>query len=62
MGEGESQERRPSVTTGFWPELPVAMNSINAPGFSAYLDTIEEIMNTKPSIKGATLTFDMEQI
>jgi hypothetical protein len=59
---GEVQQLQPPVTTGFWPELSETINSVSSPGFNEYLDRVEEIMNTKPSIKGATMTFNLEQI
>jgi hypothetical protein len=45
-----------------WPELATSITSSTSPGFDVFLDKVTVAMNTKPSIKGADKTFDLNRI
>jgi hypothetical protein len=50
------------VAGDMWPELAPSITSSTSPGFDIFLDGVRVAMNTKPSIKGATKTFDLERM
>jgi hypothetical protein len=50
------------VVGDMWPELATSITSSVSPAFDVFLDEVTIAMNTKPSIKGATKTFDLNRM
>jgi hypothetical protein len=45
-----------------WPGLATSITSSKSPEFNVFLDKVTAAMKTKPSIKGATKTFDLDRM
>jgi hypothetical protein len=50
------------VLGGMWPGLADSIVSSVSPGFDVFIDKVAIAMSTKPSIKGATKTFDLDRM